>query len=1309
MDKVIKIYNPKDLPFGPLSNNYVQSMVIDDKRWNTVTNYILSNMLITPIYRTILQMAVTKGSPKKTNIEEKVKKIAANIESKQKRRVDASEMENIRRTVTTEVAIQKMDIYELYYYYLAQEHFDNLRTAVEKAYNAKISENSSLVDALMSTENRPILYISNNSDLGMGPDGQGKNLVGKTLMQIRHNIRIQLQSKKREEDKLKLDNDIFSSYQAYVILQKELYKGDTLSDYIGKNPIQIIQFFLENNPEQSLDSLGINPAIKESIIKMYNRGQFPIIKKELEHPGYMVLAIRKDGLRNLQKMMDEKRIQVIIKLYTEHIIQQKYPHMDPPQIEKASSQLLSSLYTQSPGKSTAEVLEKYTKFKNKIVRLYNKGKLPKKLTRKIDEALTLITVPDDEEIAEAEQMKMSQAEEEDNEYKQKDDSSSTDDQDDPHGIKKYFVSDEKTRKNFLIQRIQIYTGESSNKYKNWTIDRLEEKLAKYEGSEAYKQPKETAGDWVVKVKHRNNRIDILKISATKPSEKDIEKLVKKYNSKYPSKLITKTQVFIKWTPKNNIVEIQEEKNNYEEELPKGFVKEFGTPLEIRPLIDQNEPQFREFSPIFEKIFQVDGLTYPSASIYITTMLLSHTGKTMDSRKKGLFMRGISTAKAREMLVTGSNTFLNPNQAHEVYTRENIQIHKELEETFARIAMDTKFQDMNLRILLLLTGNYQLLWEDPKDIFLGAGTKEQPGENIVGKILMRIREDYFKTNPTFPPIKDEDSIIRFMSKDEFMKTWINMRISDMCNTIYKFKQYLYKVTGQDEEIDSRFIKHILDNVFQPCSTLIAMSKTINIPVPDFFKDLVSSCTGMPIKLTKDYELEFNRINEEKEKAEKAFWGIKDQEFTSKKEFDIIAFAKRQSEELQKFLAKNPSQQEKEAFSKKQIAQAEKVKLQERIEADITAIPKATKYESFESKQRREWQELLEEINKPEHSPEFIKESLANLEKRQAQEQESKLDTEKASENAKERSNLLNELMKPKMSENERNKKIKELQDKQEKERIKHYKLEPVKKTKEEAIQHEQQMKEFRQRLIILNKQKKDEILHRNLTLQDISQVYWTRIVTMIVFLMQHIKQTNEQDIRKAIVTIEMMNSEKVSCENVSTNLDNEQDNCIASALANLLVGINAFKFQYGEQIPFDTPDIDLAGSIILNQDISDEKIEEAIPEPLVEEELEEKSMEEDFAAEESSNEEGEKDIYDEDEQRDSMQEDNVEFGMRRPYMQKLNNDLEQVKIILREIIQNEPDNLDTMAQYFINMIQTIKTFKMSERVKQNRINFFATIR
>ena len=57
MANIIDLFNPNDKPFGRLSNNSYHPMIINGKKYDTVTNYIYSNMLTTPILRTMVQNA----------------------------------------------------------------------------------------------------------------------------------------------------------------------------------------------------------------------------------------------------------------------------------------------------------------------------------------------------------------------------------------------------------------------------------------------------------------------------------------------------------------------------------------------------------------------------------------------------------------------------------------------------------------------------------------------------------------------------------------------------------------------------------------------------------------------------------------------------------------------------------------------------------------------------------------------------------------------------------------------------------------------------------------------------------------------------------------------------------------------------------------------------------------------------------------------------------------------------------------------------------------------------------------------------
>lgn len=1492
MDTIIKIYNPKDTPFGQLSNNSPHPMLINGKRWNTVTNYIFSNLLVTPEYKSILQYAdISKDS--KRNLPDKNLKIIENVQESTGARLTTEDKKRIKKGTS----VQKMDIYTMYRHYADQEYLENVRTSLEKAYNSRISDNPELIETLLATENYPILYVSDNSSLGTGHDGRGYNLVGKTLMQIRHNIRLRLNEQNKNNEKELLEDKIFTAYKAFMILQHELSKGNDLCKCLNKTPEQVIQ-----ESPGLLAETQVPESSKPTIIQMYNRGMFPIIKEELEKPGSMVITMRKKALPILRQKAEISRVNVIVNLYTEYTIKQMNPSWDSQKIHDASAELFDSLLQKESSSSEEVIAAKFTEFKNKIINLYNNQKFPPELMQKITKKIQKIHIPeekdDDESIrgSSEEPQKSEEPSEEKESEAQQTDSSSSIDLNDP--ISKLFTSDKKARKIFLLEKLENYTGiNTSRKYKKWSNERLEQELLQYEGPEPSKEPVEGVGEWVVKAKYPNNKTEQLQNFSTRPSPKDIQKLVKKHNSKEDSKQITTRQVLVNWVPykKSKHVKIDEGENTFREELPEGFVKEFGPSVQISSVVEENEQSLQPFCPIYEKIvtikdekdqdqtvkenLMIDGLTYPNISIYITTKLLTQTGKHKDAYN--VLSKGIPISIAREMLISEDH-FLNPTEADELYENHRDTTENELKEIFARIAMVEKFKDINLKILLLLTGNSEIIYDNRNDLFLGFDIDSQIGGNVTGQILMELRH-WFRTDEdqkiNFPEINRQE-LEKFLNKDPFIISWIDMRVNDMCKTVYKFKQYLYNTTEQEEDIDKDFVTFILDKVLQPCSYVIAVSKVIDIAVPEFFTNIIANAKGLSITVDPSYKEESDKIKEEMRRASQKYTNVAEKRpFEPKKEFDLIGFSKRQSEELQNFLKSKPSEEALEEFLARQKKKSDKAlfdkridymtstkpssekltmseileinnkiselteeletttskKLRKNISKTIAELKKSLNFKQpgIEDQLRDEWITLFSEINNPEMDPEEISEKILELENKQGEElpigpteealktqldfetkkirdsvvmtkQEAKDELKKLTEiyenweedayiekrleedptlteeqlryeiskrlediterkeyltrakkypreveeritqltdkyskiikklkknperansyyvsekmdleNAQkeERENLMDEVLRKKLSEKERNKRLAELTKKQNDDRLAYYNLQPIKKSREEAAKYQKEMDDYKERLLRINQKVKNIIREKTDVVEKIADVYWTRIVAMIVFLMDHIKDSNEQDIRKVIASVEMLNSRSTTCEfshggNVS-NLDDDGDNCIASAISNLLVGINTFKSQYGEDIPFDTTDIDLAVSIILNKDISDEKVGDEpeddidIGDDIISQESSDNVSEEDFGGDYG-------DEFQEEDDGDDK-EGSFEFGMGKKKVRTINTGIEGVKIILRSIAGKDIQNLDSLARYFMNTITTIKTYKMSDKVKQNRINFFATIR
>lgn len=1301
----LKIYNPNDFPFGPLSNIANHEMIINSKRWPTVENYILSNMLITPLYRLALQTAPIKGKTRKTNIEEKLKQIVARIKTLQKRNINTEELENIRKLIVDELDMQRMDIRSLYNYYLRMEYINNMRTSTEKAYNAKISENKDLEEALLRTENRPIIYHSNNDILGIGKENNGLNFIGKTLMQIRNNIRNKFIVQEKEQRELEIENKIFDAYKTLIIVKKLLVEGNDLKTYIGKTPQQVIEYYLKTHESENLDTLGIGENMRNLVMDMYKRRQLPIVEIEIQYPGYIILSARKEKLQHIKERLEREKANIILNAYTRHIIKKNYPNMKEEDMQKAAEQLL--LVAPTP--------EKYIELRNKIVQLYLQGKLDLEIKE-------LVNFPNitEQEIQEAEDM----ATEKEQEIEE--DSKSSNGSNDP--IKQVFNTDDrKERKYYLIQALKKYSGFSEKIYKDFSITQLQDELRNYE--EGRKQPEKTKGKWIVRIKHTNNTTEIIYAkSGLRPSPQDISKILEEYN-KNRQRPVKSTQIKVIWdgnvdSQPEDEEEQQEKKVTFSEQV---FIKYIGNPVEIYTNPDHNSPDLKELSPIFNKTFFVDGYSYPSVAIYNIASLLTHTGSSIDMKDRDINKRGTPISKARELLIKNKE-FVTIEEANQIYINLDFQTHKNLEEIYARIGMAKKFEDPGLLELLSLTGNRNLIYTDPNDNVLG-------GEgNIVGQILTEIR---LENPPTyFTKIPDEISEVIF--SDSFLKSWLQMRLSDICSIISKMQKYLLDVGKQPEDINDKFVTFVINLIYKSCSSLL----TLDIddkppPLKEEFINMVKGCELFPQKLSRDYEQEIEEIRKEKDEYINNFYNV----ITVKQNNYKQTLSGEKFAKLMEIFLKSippPTEEQIEKYQESLLTEFKRDLSSEKVK------------ESFEERQKEEWLEFLEDLLKPKKPYSEIYDIMNNL-KHTHQQQIYKLTNEEDIKTAEKEFRKLREkqwleLTQPASDEggiNKRNEKIFEFNKKQENDRLRYYGISESKpKTKEDLDKYNDDMKKFAENINKIKGQQKDELNHIKFVIQDVSHILWKYISNMIKILINSIKNPTHQSIRKAIINAEFLISDKNTCENIPVNLTDPFDNCITSAIANILSGIESFKYQYADTIPLGTYDIDLATSIIIGREPKPDKEPDQEPEQREhlqarenndenqddEDENESNIPEEQNQAEELEPDEKEFDYEDENEdllenednpeEQGEFLEDENPFEFSRFGVKKWNKKLkepkdyeEQIKMILQQItrVQSEIPNIDKLVKHFLKAIKTIKNSKLSEKVKINRINFFATLK
>jgi predicted NAD-dependent protein-ADP-ribosyltransferase YbiA (DUF1768 family) len=258
----------------------------------------------------------------------------------------------------------------------------------------------------------------------------------------------------------------------------------------------------------------------------------------------------------------------------------------------------------------------------------------------------------------------------------------------------------------------------------------------------------------------------------------------------------------------------------------------------------------------------------------------------------------------------------------------------------------------------------------------------------------------------------------------------------------------------------------------------------------------------------------------------------------------------------------------------------------------------------------------------------------------------------------------------------------------------------------------------------------------------SEVLWKRLVVIIYYLFEHLHESGLgfENIPTEIARVQITASMVQRCEKIVTD---EVENCIASALINLIIGIVNFNKKIAQDYAVSEIDVKTATMIILANDFykpkpkpkpvikpgfdksifgiedepeeddekpeeDDEKPEEYGEKP---EEYGEKPEDDDEKPEEYGekqdklvfDDESETDEERDDEEKDDQETDDEERDENRDYSPR--SDL--IVEFLSDI--DEVKDKQSIAAAIEEAIKIIKHSRMPEQIKRNRINFFATQR
>jgi predicted NAD-dependent protein-ADP-ribosyltransferase YbiA (DUF1768 family) len=335
----LAIYDPQDEPFGPLSNMYkaplhiVDTTTINNKKITKKTTY---NSVANYIWTSILMFDDNKKMIMKYQNLKNIKDFAL---SRMKDEIDYINIDSFK----VAYAIRFMD----------------------PVFREK----------LLATGAAPIIY-ENDAIFGVDKDGNGKNIVGRILMEIREYYAVlQYNIQKKMEEEMEMMY-IYRAYMAYLKLASLInHDNSDLHSYIGKTVDQILQ-------EASMDprvQFNPNAYSYDVVMSLYKKGFLPdgIDNQNAD----IAKLVRRDYLRKYMISMENEAKNKIFRAYLGVIYS-----------DEEVKSLMDEIRRHPDGKGVLGFMQ------DKIYGLYESGILPSE----VGKAMENINIPTREEVEDAE-------------------------------------------------------------------------------------------------------------------------------------------------------------------------------------------------------------------------------------------------------------------------------------------------------------------------------------------------------------------------------------------------------------------------------------------------------------------------------------------------------------------------------------------------------------------------------------------------------------------------------------------------------------------------------------------------------------------------------------------------------------------------------------------------------------------------------------------------------------------------------------------------------------------------------------------
>ena len=668
--------------------------------------------------------------------------------------------------------------------------------------------------------------------------------------------------------------------------------------------------------------------------------------------------------------------------------------------------------------------------------------------------------------------------------------------------------------------------------------------------------------------------------------------------------------------------------------------------------------------IHNPLLSIEKLMYPTLYYYLYTKLLATTG--FNRNKKGRPLVDAYQLLLKEHNVFTIENFKSFDECKSIYNNEVFSTENYMLQYLTDKALQLKFENVHLQELLLLTNTIEIHWNGSTEVF---PSLSKNNKNIVGETLMKIRTQLQQSNK----VKQVKVTNTFLLSDSLFLEWIQLRLTDACSIVSNVQDYFQSKYKYNFSIDQNYDKYeqlipfILTDILK---MTVSDNFFPNIPY-NLFLPIIQQFNPLNKKKVNDKKLKIENIRTENTITHTSYSTEISKKFNDDQRQQFADFVKNLTtdsyidnsstkiKELQESLKKTMSKKDQTKI-KNQI-----IKLQKYEPSSSNII----KIQNFKQKQLDEYNEFFQIKNSP-------------------------LDIGVQLEKDKNIESM-----------------IKSINDK-----MKH-----MLKSYQNGVNH-------------------------------LSMLYVNKIISTFMDLLQNRKNITSFQLHQLIIYSNLLLSKKFTCVPLIHTY-----NCTLSAIINLLSSILQFKNNFKNLFPdltihtdIDSDDVKLAVCIILKTSfknsvpmydyendftIFETKVDSSIKGNTIDDtpfiiadmnddDIDEEDKEDDFNIEEDKEDEEEDedygdespdespdesiDIIDEDNEDNVDDEDNFSFSMKPKTTEKISKDNRQKITNIVQSMNKINKNITSVVDEIIKSLYFISQFKMDQKIKINRINFFATL-